>query len=376
MLVAAETPGFKDFQDLLDPVGIQLNGLGACDIRVHNPDMFRCVIRDGTLGLGEAYMDGWWDCDRIDELFCRGLNGGLEDALRKKLRFLAFHFVFRIFNRQSRKRAFMVGKRHYDIGNDLFEAILDPHMNYSCGYWSDADNLDSAQEAKMALICRKLQLKSGMRVLDVGCGWGGLSRWMSMQYEVEVTAITISQEQADLARQRCQGLPVTIELMDYRDLSGQFDRIVSVGMFEHVGRQNYANYFKIMHSLLVPGGLFLLQTIGARRHVYSVDPWIEKYIFPNGMLPPARAIVDGADKLFTIEDWHNFGADYDRTLMAWYQNFIDAWPSLSGKYGERFRRMFEYYLLTCAGAFRARENQLWQVVLSGGGISGGYQSIR
>jgi cyclopropane-fatty-acyl-phospholipid synthase len=376
MLVADNTPGFKDFQDLLDPAGIKLNGAGACDIRVHNPDLFRCVIRDGTLGLGEAYMDGWWDCDRIDELFCRGLNAGLESTLRKKLRFLAFHIVLRIFNRQSRKRAFMVGKRHYDIGNDLFEAMLDSHMNYSCGYWANAEDLDSAQEAKMALICRKLLLKPGMRVLDVGCGWGGLSRWMATQHGAEVTAITVSQEQADFARQRCQDLPVMIELMDYRDLSGQFDCIVSVGMFEHVGRKNYANYFKIMHSLLVPGGLFLLQTIGARRHIYSVDPWIEKYIFPNGMLPPARAIVDGADKLFTIEDWHNFGADYDRTLMAWYQNFVDAWPSLLGQYDEQFRRMFEYYLLTCAGAFRARENQVWQVVLSAGGISGGYRSIR
>ena len=376
MLVAAETSGFKDFQDLLGPAGIQLNGAGACDIQVHNPDLFRRVIRDGTVGLGEAYMDGWWDCDRIDELFCRGIKAGFEVALRKKLRFLAFHFVLRIFNRQSPKRAFIVGKRHYDIGNDLFDAMLDPHMNYSCGYWSNAKNLDSAQEAKMALICRKLQLKPGMRVLDVGCGWGGLSRWMALQHGVEVTGITISREQADLARQRCQGLPVMIELMDYRDLSGQFDCIVSVGMFEHVGRQNYASYFKIMHSLLAPGGLFLLQTIGARRHVYSLDPWIEKYIFPNGMLPPARAIVDGTDKLFTIEDWHNFGADYDRTLMAWHQNLIDAWPSLSGQYDDRFRRMFEYYLLTSAGAFRSRENQCWQVVLSAGGISGGYRSIR
>ena len=376
MLVAAETSVFKYFQDLLGPAGIQLNGAGACDIQVHNPDLFRRVIRDGTVGLGEAYMDGWWDCDRIDELFCRGIKAGLEDALRKKLRFLALHFVLRIFNRQSPKRAFIVGKRHYDIGNDLFDAMLDPHMNYSCGYWSNANNLASAQEAKMALICRKLQLKPGMRVLDVGCGWGGLSRWMALQHGVEVTGITISREQADLARQRCQDLPVMIELMDYRDLSGQFDCIVSVGMFEHVGRQNYASYFKTMHSLLAPGGLFLLQTIGARRHVYSLDPWIEKYIFPNGMVPPARAIVDGTDKLFTIEDWHNFGADYDRTLMAWYQNLIDAWPSLSGQYDDRFRRMFEYYLLTCAGAFRSRENQCWQVVLSAGGISGGYRSIR
>ena len=231
-------------------------------------------------------------------------------------------------------------------------------------------------ESSKVKLYRRYIGEGRRRVLDVGCGWGGLSRWMTMQHGVEVTGITISREQADLARQRCQGLPVMIELMDYRDLSGQFDCIVSVGMFEHVGRQNYASYFKTMHSLLAPGGLFLLQTIGARRHVYSMDPWIEKYIFPNGMLPPARAIVDGTDKLFTIEDWHNFGADYDRTLMAWHQNLIDAWPSLSGQYDDRFRRMFEYYLLTCAGAFRSRENQCWQVVLSAGGISGGYRSIR
>ena len=368
--------GFRHFEQLLAPVNITLNGSNSWDIKVRDERLFRRVLRDGTLGLGEAYMDGWWDCEQLDELVSRGLRSGLHQSIRNNWRFLLFFFSCRLFNLQSVRRAFIVGEKHYDIGNDVFEAMLDTHMNYSCGYWANSDNLDSAQEAKMALICRKLQLKPGMRVLDVGCGWGGLSRWMTMRHEVEVTAITISQEQADFARQRCQGLPVMIELMDYRDLSGQFDCIVSVGMFEHVGRQNYANYFRIMHSLLVPGGLFLLQTIGARRHVYSVDPWIEKYIFPNGMLPPARAIVDGTDKLFTIEDWHNFGADYDRTLMAWHQNFIDAWPSLSAKYDERFRRMFEYYLLTCAGAFRARENQLWQVVLSVGGTSGGYQSIR
>ena len=368
--------GFSYFEQLLAPANITLNGANSSDIKVSNERLFRRVLRDGTLGLGEAYMDGWWDCEQLDELVCRTLRSGLHHSIRNNWRFVVFSIFCRLFNLQSVQRAFMVGEKHYDIGNDVFEAMLDTHMNYSCGYWASARNLGEAQEHKMEMICRKLQLEPGMRVLDVGCGWGGLSWWMAERHGVEVTGITVSKEQAELAQNRCRDLPVTIELIDYRSLSGCYDRIVSVGMFEHVGRQNYASYFKTMHSLLAPGGLFLLQTIGARRHVYSLDPWIEKYIFPNGMVPPARAIVDGTDKLFTIEDWHNFGADYDRTLMAWYQNLIDAWPSLSGQYDDRFRRMFEYYLLTCAGAFRSRENQCWQVVLSAGGISGGYQSIR
>ena len=229
---------------------------------------------------------------------------------------------------------------------------------------------------KLQLICGKLQLEQGMRVLDVGCGWGGLSRWMTQQYGVEVTGITISKEQADLARQLCHGLPITIELMDYRSLTGCFDRIVSVGMFEHVGFRNYRAYFKVIRSLLVSGGLFLLHTIGTGRKNYSPDPWIEKYIFPNGVVPSPQAIVDCSNQLFMIEDWHNFGADYDATLMAWYRNFEDGWESLRSRYDERFRRMFEYYLLSCAGAFRARENQCWQVVFSMGGLEGGYRSIR
>ena len=372
----SDPKGYARFQELLAPAGIVINGSNEWDPQIHDQRLFRRVIQQGTLGLGEAYMDGWWDCERLDELMSRSLRAGLLGAVRNNLRFLLFFGFSRLFNLQSRKRAFIVGEKHYDIGNDIFVAMLDPYMNYSCGYWEEAQDLTKAQEHKMEMICRKLQLERGMHVLDVGCGWGGLSQWMAERHGVKVTGITISSEQADFARQRCRDLPVRIDLTDYRNLEGRFDRIVSVGMFEHVGRQNYANYFRIMHSLLVPGGLFLLQTIGARRHVYSVDPWIEKYIFPNGMLPPARAIVDGADKLFTIEDWHNFGADYDRTLMAWHQNFVDAWPDLSGKYDERFRRMFEYYLLTCAGAFRARENQLWQVVLSAGGASGGYRSTR
>lgn len=228
----------------------------------------------------------------------------------------------------------------------------------------------------MEMICRKLQLENGMQVLDVGCGWGGLSRWMTERHGVEVTGITVSSEQAEYARQRCRDLPVTVQLTDYRNLEGRFDRIVSVGMFEHVGHKNYQTYFKVLRSVLKDGGIFLLHTIGAGRGDYAVDRWIEKYIFPNGMLPPPQAIVNNCDGLFTIEDWHNIGADYDPTLMAWFRNFSDAWPSLKDRYNERFKRMFDYYLLTCAGAFRARDNHLWQVVLSAGGLEGGYRADR
>ena len=372
----SDPKGYKHFEDLLAPAGIVLNGPNEWDPQVNDQRLFRRVSRDGTLGLGEAYMDGWWDCQRLDELFSRGLRAGLEGAIRNNLRFLLFFTFSRLFNLQSSKRTHIVGEKHYDIGNDIFEAMLDPYMNYSCGYWADAQDLAKAQEHKMEMICRKLQLENGMQVLDVGCGWGGLSRWMAERHGVEVTGITVSSEQAVYAQQRCRDLPVTVQLTDYRNLEGKFDRIVSVGMFEHVGHKNYQTYFKVLRSVLEEGGIFLLHTIGAGRGGYAMDRWTDKYIFPNGLLPPPQAIVNNCDGLFTIEDWHNIGADYDPTLMAWFRNFNDAWPSLKDRYNERFKRMFDYYLLTCAGAFRARDTHLWQVVLSAGGLEGGYRADR
>jgi len=244
--------------------------------------------------------------------------------------------------------------------------MLDPYMQYSCAYWKEADNLVDAQQAKLALICEKLQLKPGMRVLDIGCGWGGLASWMAKNYRVSVTGVTISAEQQKLAQDRCAGLDVNILLQDYRDLQDQFDRIVSVGMFEHVGPKNYKTYFEVVDRNLKPDGLFLLHTIGAKKTDTSVDPWIDKYIFPNGCLPSVRQIATASESHFVMEDWHNFGPDYDKTLMAWYQRFQDLWPEIANNYSERFKRMFDYYLTACAGAFRARDIQLWQIVFSRG----------
>ncbi|HBQ80645.1 MAG TPA: cyclopropane fatty acyl phospholipid synthase, partial [Erwinia persicina] len=272
----------------------------------------------------------------------------------------------RLTNLQSRKRAWIVGKEHYDLGNDLFTRMLDPYMQYSCGYWKQASTLEEAQQAKLQMICEKLQLEPGMLLLDIGCGWGGLAEYAARHFNVSVVGVTISAEQQKLAQARCEGLDVTIQLQDYRDLNQQFDRIVSVGMFEHVGPKNYATYFDVVNRNLKPDGIFLLHTIGANKTDNNVDPWIDKYIFPNGCLPSVRHIADASEPFFVMEDWHNIGADYDLTLMQWYQRFLDAWPELSDKYGERFKRMFTYYLNACAGAFRARDIQLWQVVFTHG----------
>ena len=366
----------KRFEQILEPAGIRLNGSDPWDVQVHNNALFSRIARHGTLGLGEAYIDGWWDCEALDEMITRGFRAGLEDKVRNNLRFWLYLVGSRLVNRQSRGRAFQVAEQHYDIGNDVFESMLDPHMNYSCAFWDGAQTLEEAQIAKMQMICAKLRLEPKMQVLDIGCGWGGLACWMAQHHGVSVTGVTVSNEQAQLARERCAGLPVTIEIRDYRELEGQFDRIVSVGMFEHVGPRNYRTFFGKTRSLLKDQGLFLLHTIGAGRGGFATDRWVEKYIFPNGVLPPAPTLAEHAGAFFSIEDWHNFGADYDPTLMAWYQNFNDAWPTLKDHYGERFKRMFDYYLLVCAGSFRSRENHLWQLVLSVGGITGGYRAPR
>jgi cyclopropane-fatty-acyl-phospholipid synthase len=275
-------------------------------------------------------------------------------------------------NRQNRDSAEQHVKFHYDIGHELYAAMLGRTMTYSCGYWRDATTLDSAQDDKHALICRKLGLRRGQRVLDIGCGWGEFLRYAAERFGVTGVGITLSPAQAASARQRCAGLPVEIHVQDYRDARGEFDRVVSVGMFEHVGPRNYPGFFDAVARLLTSDGLFLLHTIGGLRAVASTDRWIDRYIFPGAVLPSMTQVTRATEARFVIEDWHNLGADYDRTLMAWHSNFEAAWPTLQARYGDRFRRLWRYYLLTCAGAFRSRYNQLWQVVCSPAGVPGGY----
>ncbi|WNN46277.1 MULTISPECIES: cyclopropane fatty acyl phospholipid synthase [Winslowiella] len=365
-----ENNWYRIVREMLQTADVEVNGSRPWDIQVKNPQFFRRVLQEGSLGLGESYMDGWWECDQLDMFFYRVLKHRLDQQLPHHFKDTLRIAAARLTNLQSKKRAWIVGKEHYDLGNDLFSLMLDSHMQYSCGYWKQADSLEQAQHAKLTMICDKLQLQPGMTLLDIGCGWGGLAEFAARHYGVSVVGVTISAEQQKLAQDRCAGLDVSILLQDYRDLNQQFDRIVSVGMFEHVGPKNYATYFEVVNRNLKPDGLFLLHTIGAIRTDMHVDPWIDKYIFPNGCLPSVRHIADASEPHFVMEDWHNFGADYDTTLMAWYQRFLEAWPQLENNYDERFKRMFSYYLNACAGAFRARDIQLWQVVFSHG-VDGG-----
>jgi cyclopropane-fatty-acyl-phospholipid synthase len=221
-----------------------------------------------------------------------------------------------------------------------------------------------------------LNLEPGMRVLDIGCGWGGAAKFAAERYGVKVVGITVSQEQEKAARELCQGLPVEIHLQDYRDINGVFDRVYSIGMFEHVGYKNYSTYMRVVVDRLKKDGLFLLHTIGANASYISNDAWVERYIFPNSMLPSQQQIAAAIEGKFVIEDWHNFGPDYDKTLLHWWKNFENHWNSLKDNYDERFYRMWRYYLLTFAGAFRARHNQLWQIVMSPKGTSGRYHAPR
>lgn len=367
---------YRIAEEMLSQAGITINGNQPQDIRVKNPEFFHRVLQEGSLGLGESYMDGWWECDRLDIFFQRILAAELDTHLPKHFSDIVRIASARIFNYQTRKRAWIVGKEHYDLGNDLFSRMLDPYMQYSCAYWKDAETLEQAQQAKLRMICEKLQLKPGMKLLDIGCGWGGLAQFAAQEYGVSVQGVTISAEQQKMAQDRCAGLDVKILLQDYRDLDEQFDRIVSVGMFEHVGPKNYRTYFEVVAKNLKPDGLFLLHTIGSNQTDLNVDPWINKYIFPNGCLPSVAHIASKSEDLFVLEDWHNFGCDYDRTLMAWYDAFQQTWPEIKDNYSDRFYRMFTYYLNACAGAFRARNIQLWQVLLSPKGVEGGIRVLR
>ena len=360
-----KSPGEKRLvQQLLDLAGVRIDGHAPYDIQVHNTDFYPRVIAGGSLALGESYMDGWWDCEALDQFFERIMAARLDKKVRKSKTLLRAAVKARMTRMHGKARAFEVGQRHYDIGNDLFTVMLDKRMNYSCAFWQEADTLDKAQEAKLELTCHKLDLEPGMRVLDIGCGWGGFAIYAAEKYRVEVTGVTVSDEQVKLAQSCCANLPVCFELKDYRDIQGTFDRIVSIGMFEHVGFTNYRTYMQVVNRCLKDDGLFLLHTIGSNTSVHSVDPWLAKYIFPNSMLPSARQITEAAEGIFILEDWHSFGPHYDPTLIAWHRNFIDNWHYIQDGYDQRFQRMWVYYLLSCAGSFRARRNQLWQIVFS------------
>lgn len=362
--------------ELLRAADIKVGGDRPQDIIVHDPRLYGRLLRDRELGLGEAYMDGWWDAVQLDETIFRLLITDVQHALRPNLRLVVPAVSSVIFNRQTLRRAKSNAAHHYNIGNDLYSRMLDKRMIYSCAYWKDAATLDQAQEAKLDLICRKLELKQGMKLLDIGCGWGGLANFAAERYGAVVTGISPAAEQVRIARQVNAGLPVTIEQLDYREVSGSFDRIVSVGMLEHVGPKNYRRFFDICRSLLRDDGMMLHHMIGGNAPGRESDRWIGKYIFPGGVIPSLLQISHAVESRLIVEDLQNFGPYYDRTLLSWHENFVRHYGEIKDVYDQRFYRMWTYYLLSCAGAFRARNLQLWQIVMRKIRPSGTYIAAR
>jgi cyclopropane-fatty-acyl-phospholipid synthase len=351
-------------RELCELADVQINGSRPWDMQVHDQHLYDRILRDSSLGLGEAYMEGWWDCESLDEFFYHVLKARLDEKVANNGRLVFQVLRSKLFNRQSSARAFEVGEKHYDLGNDLYLAMLDKRLNYTCAYWKDALNLDEAQEAKLELVCKKICIQPGMRILELGCGWGSFARYAAEKYNASILGVTVSKEQVALGMQLCKGLPVELRLQDYREVSGTYDAVISIGVMEHVGYKNYRDYMDVVDRCLRPDGIAFVHTIGGNISTTTGEPWTDKYIFPNGMLPSIAQFSKVMEGRFVMEDWHNFGPYYDRTLLAWHANFEKAWPELKKNYDDRFYRMWRYYLLSSAGGFRSRNNQLWQVVFT------------
>jgi cyclopropane-fatty-acyl-phospholipid synthase len=351
-------------RELFNHADVKINGSRPWDIQVHNARFYERVLRETTLGLGESYMDCWWDCEAIDQLVDRLLVARLDTMVKGNWKLTAHILRARLLNLQSVSRAYEVGRRHYDLGNELYCAMLDRRLNYTCGYWKNATNLDDAQEAKLELVCQKIGVKPGMRILEIGCGFGAFAKYAAEKYGAEVLGLTVSKEQVALGMQMCKGLPVELRLQDYRQVQGKYDAVISIGVMEHIGYKNYHTYMEVVNRCLKEGGIAFVHTIGGNESAAIGEPWSHKYIFPNGMLPSISQLGAAIEDHFVMEDWHNFGPYYDPTLMAWHARFEQAWPQLKSQYDDRFYRMWRYYLLTSAGAFRSRNQQLWQIVMT------------
>lgn len=368
----------QKIQRLLASADVAVGGNRPWDIQVHDQRAYKCVLSRGTLGMGEAYMDGWWDANDLAAFVCHVAGSDIEKRILQTgvlLQAITSH----IFNMQRFGRHLHVAKKHYDPHLEVYRRMLDESMAYTCAYYgSGAKSLAEAQAAKHDLICRKLGVKEGDRVLDIGCGWGAFLRYAVEYYGARGFGVSISEEQTEVARCMSRGYGIDYQVQDYHTVytNEPFDHVVSIGMFEHTGYRNHRAYMRTVRRVLKPDGLSMLHTIGGNRSRKYVQPFIEKHFFPNSMIPSLTQIGRAAEGEFVIEDVHNFGSDYDTTLCEWHKRLKVAWPEISHHYDVREFRKWEFYLLGCAGVFRARALQLYQVVLSPNGVPCGYTSIR
>lgn len=348
----------------LDKADVQIGGSRSGDITVNDPKFYRDVFMSGALGLGESYMDGSWDSDRVDLFIEKILRSG-NYANDWRWPACIHRLKGRLFNQQTRTRSRDVVEQHYDQNFELYQTFLDPYNQYTVGYFRGTDDLNEAQEKKLELICKKLQLKKSDRVLDIGCGWGGFAKYAAEKYGCEVVGITLSDEQLRHAKELTQELPVEIRQQDYRDLRGEkFDKIAAIGVVEHVGYKNYREFMEVVHASLNEDGIFFVDTIGQKFSSTAGDPWTNKYIFPGGMLPSLEQLAEASKGLFIQNgDVEDLDQDYYKTLRAWDDNFQRNWsPQIASKYPENFYRMFRYYFNSFAGAFKAERIHDWHIV--------------
>jgi cyclopropane-fatty-acyl-phospholipid synthase len=361
---------------LLKDGGITVDGPNPWDIQIHNQGVWNRVFAQGSLGFGEAYMDGWWDAEDLAEFFNKVLTSGVADKLKITPNLIWQIVQAKLLNMQSIERSRRVAQMHYNQ-TEAYKASLDDRMTGSCGYWPEGvTNVNEAQEAKLDLVCRKIGLKPGQRVWDIGCGWGAFMGFAAEKYGAECVGVTVSPDQAAYGRERYKALPIEFQVKDYREFDGKTDHVVSMGMFEHVGHKNYRTYFEKARQVIKDDGLFMMHTVGSQWSTNTIDPWLEKYIFPGGVIPSMAQIGKAIDGLWSVVDVHNIGPHYDKTLVAWYENFEKKWTRRNTPDDVRFYRLWKYYLLCCAGGFRARVLQVWQFVLSPTGVPEGYKFAR
>jgi cyclopropane-fatty-acyl-phospholipid synthase len=359
--------------DLLSRAGVTINGTEPWDIRVNDDRFYQRTMR-GSLGFGESYMDGDWDAVELDELFRRIIRMKITRSLVVGLNRIFLDAKSRLKNLQTRNGSLAIAEAHYDLDHRLYENILGPYNQYTCCFFNNSQTLEEAEVEKLEMICNKLDLQPGDQVLDIGCGWGGFAKYAAQTRSCHITGISISKEQIVFAREYTDGLPVEIIELDYRDLpkrfaAGHFDKVLICGMIEHVGYKNYRGIMKVIDRVLKDDGRFLLHTIGNCKNTTVVDPWIEKYIFRNSMVPSMAQLVKAFEGLFVLQDWENYGHYYAPTLAAWQKNFEANWQKIKAldtakKFDEKFRRMFNYYFLSCKAGFETEHINLWHLVLT------------
>jgi cyclopropane-fatty-acyl-phospholipid synthase len=338
---------------------------------LNSKEGIKSALRNGALGMAEAYMDGEIDIDGNLQAFLKFESAPLYErmklSLREKIKFAVSLLITRNTVRGAKKNV----KHHYDLGNDFYQLWLDPSMTYTCAYFTRyGDTLAQAQNNKHEHICRKLRLEPGMTLVDIGCGWGAMLVYAAQRYGVIGVGYTISEEQAKWAKENIKRLGledrITIELKDYREAEGQFDRWVSIGMFEQIGKSFFDMFFSEITRILKPGGIGVLHTIGSSEP-YTNNPWIEKYIFPGGHLPQLGDLVDGMNGInLNPIDVEDLRLHYGQTLDSWYANFNRVENTVWEMYGERFVRMWRFYLNGAAQGFKWGTLRLYQIVFSHG----------